>query len=203
MAKGKGIEARPRLFQLRPINFLARKESLLFFLLPLYASLSLPPRYEYFIRRNVEHSGRKKQISGRSKVCSPPPCISMVRVGRTLSLSLSISGDGYTQWCISTTRRRGHGHSAFGASGGLSLCTSETDCGFLNCADPPAESWCFLRLNKAPLFLFLIFSQIESLYEEPDGRWLFLGTQPHEGKLDRADRKRGLVRSGLVTCGGM
>lgn len=37
MAKGKGIEARPRLFQLRPINFLARKESLLFFLLPLYA----------------------------------------------------------------------------------------------------------------------------------------------------------------------
>lgn len=37
----------------------------------------------------------------------------------------------------------GHDHSAFRASDGLSLCTSETDCGFLNCADPE-PSCCFL-----------------------------------------------------------
>lgn len=146
MAKGKGIEARPRLFQLRPINFLARKESLLFFLLPLYAPSPLV--------MNTSFAGMLSIQAGKNKypaVVKSALLLLVFRWSALLEDSLHFSRWMYTVVDIYNEEEDTViPHSVHRA--GLSSCTSETDCGFLNCADPPAVVFSFFRLNKAPLF---------------------------------------------------
>lgn len=89
----------------------------------------------------------------------------------------------------------GHDHSAFRASDGLSLCTSETDCGFLNCADPRPEPWCFLVTQRRKVFLpssSFFPTPFLRVYVPPFTGWTNVSFPRRRGI--RSSRKRGLVK---------